>query len=316
MSDHTTARDRELRQMLVATAVAAPSPSARPRTTIALVGAFVAAGALTGGAVSATALSLPAPSSTVSVEEMAHGLVSDDAQLFGTPFILAGQGDTHVLLGSRPAGATDFIVAFNCLDAGTYEVRVDQDHVMPVTCGDISAGSSGGGISFRIDTTAAVEHSLTIETGRSERFAVWASWSAPATLPEPSPAQRDALADGAVSEAEYRDGFARYQQCMADAGHPLHVVNDTDIVIRYVYSPEAARSGVERRCYTSEFGGLDAGWQGANSYTSQAFVALRKCLEAEGITPAGDVAGVEAQLKSNNIDPIECITGTTPPFEE
>lgn len=51
---------------------------------------------------------------------------------------------------------------------------------------------------------------------------------------------------------------------MTDAGQPLGSVNESDTIITYVNTSEAVQSGVEGRCYAAEFGGLDAGWQGAN----------------------------------------------------
>lgn len=264
MSTELVGRDVALRSMLVATASAAPVHVSRPRTTIALIIASVAGGAITGGAVSAAALSLPPPATTVNVEQMAQGLTHDDTQLFGTPFILAGEGDTNVILGSPAVEATDVLIAFNCIDAGTYTLRLDDDDAMTVQCDDVSTANSGGGTFLPIESTGDSAHKLSIETEGHNRYALWASWAAPAPSAEPSASQREALSDGTVTEAEYREGFARYRQCMADGGYPLIGPDDTGTVIIYATTSEAVQSGVEARCYSAEFADLDAGWQSAN----------------------------------------------------
>jgi hypothetical protein len=226
-----------------------------------LIIAFAAAGALTGGAVSAAALNMPTPVPTVNVEAMALDIVDDDTQLFGTPVILTGEGETNVLLGSPPEGATDIAVAFNCVDAASYDIQVDDDDAMTITCDEKSTSRAGGASLFPIDAESDGDHRLSIATGKNDRYAVWASWASSATPPDPSPAQHEALSDGTVTENEYRDGFARYRQCMVDAGHPLLNVIDSGRIISYVNSPDAVQSGEEARCYTVEFGALDAAWQ-------------------------------------------------------
>ena len=87
MSSEPTRRDEALRRMLVETSAGASIRPLRRRTLVAGLAAFVAAGVLTGGAVSAAAPSFapPAPPSSVDVEQMASELVYDDTTLFGTP---------------------------------------------------------------------------------------------------------------------------------------------------------------------------------------------------------------------------------------
>lgn len=268
MPNEPTARDAELRQMLVATAASAPTHSPRRRNFVSLLIAFVAAGALTGGAVSAAALTSPAamptPISTINVEEIARGIVYDDTRLFGTPYILTGEGETDVILGTPPDGATELAIAFNCLDAASYDIAINGAHYSSVTCDEESTARAGGGFHVPIDPARDSDHRLVIEAAEGDRYAVWASWVAPAIPGEPSSAQRDALADGVVTEAEYRAGFDRYRQCMADAGYPLGSVNESDTVISYENSAEAVQSGKEGHCYAAEFAELDMQWQVAN----------------------------------------------------
>lgn len=161
--------------------------------------------------------------------------------------------------------------------------------------------------------TGPGSHSLAVTTDKANRYVLWASWASRAAATEPSAAQTAAIADGTVTEAEYRDGFARYRQCMHDAGFSLVGVDESGTIITYSTPGDATTSGDERRCYTQEFGQLDGGWQIAHEYESDTQLKLRACLEAEGVTPARDVAGVEEQLQENNIDPIHCLLGKDVP---
>lgn len=251
-------RDAELRRMVVASA-AAPQPAPRKRgTLLALLGAFVAAGALTGGAVSAAALNADAPTTTVSIEEMTEQVVYDDAQLFGTPFVLSGSGDTVVELGAIPNGAEQIAVAFHCVDPGSFVIDVDGQ---PYTqnCGpQATTGANGGGY---FSPGEGEDHSISVSTGRDTRYLLWASWATPASEPEPSAEQQAALEDGTVTESEYRDGFSRYAACMRDAGYPLGGVDESGTIIDYSNDLEAVTSGVEGSCYAREFEQLDIGWQ-------------------------------------------------------
>ncbi|MEV8267702.1 hypothetical protein [Microbacterium sp. NPDC076911] len=306
-----TERDRELRRMLVASAEAAPALPHRRGAVAGSIAAFALAGLLTGGAVSAAALNAPGGTSTVSIEQMTVALVQDDTQLFGTPFILSGQGDTTVELGPAPVGAVDLVVAFHCEDAGTYNMTIDGEAASTTICDQEATDYPNGGEFYPI--TDSDPHTLTVTTAKANHFVLWASWASRAAVPEPSDAQAAAMADGAVTEAEYRDGFTRYRQCMRDAGYSLIRVDDGGTIITYSSPAQGTVSGAEGRCYAEEFGQLDAAWQIANEYDSDTQQALRGCLEEAGITPAHDVAGVNMQLKENSIDPIKCITGEDPP---
>jgi hypothetical protein len=260
MRDTTTTRDTELRRMLVATAQAAPSRRSSRRAFAGLLTAFIAAGALTGGAVSAAALTTHPRPSTVNVEEMGRASVSDTTRLLGTPVVLAGEGTTTAILGTAPFDASVLVIAFNCVDAGHYTVLVDGKNATPVTCDDESTGTAGGTRLLPLDATSATPHQLTVETDSERRFVVWASWASPTTL-QPSASQVAALADGEVTEAEYREGFARYEVCMSDAGFPLNSADVSGQIITYTNPADAITSGAEERCYVTEFGALDARWQ-------------------------------------------------------
>ncbi len=255
-----TERDTELRGMLVATASAAPIRTRRRWSIAAPIAAFAVAGALTGAA-SAAALNPPEHVSTVNAVAFAHDFVYDDTQLFGTPVLLSGQGDTIVQLGSMPEGAAELAVAFNCGDPGQFEFRLDGEWVGSVVCDD--ASTAGGGTYYAVSD--AGPHTLAISTDHpGARYALWASWAARAVLPEPSQAQDEAMADGQVTAEEYHAGFNRYSDCMTAAGYPLAFVDTTGTVIDYSNPSEAVTSGEEGRCYALEFGQIDPAWQAAN----------------------------------------------------
>ena len=312
MPSELSPRDAELRRMLVAAADAAPLQRRRPRAVVLLT-VFAISGALSGAAVSAAAAftaESPTQGSVVSLPQSPQQLASmvrDDTQLFGSPFVLnPGTGNVTLEVGPAPEGATDLYIAFGCVDAGTYSQSIDG-----VWWGDATCDGPGGGSGGSYAVTGTGLHTLSI-SGPGD-FVLWASWSAPSIPPEPSAEQAAALSDGVVTEAEYRAGFDRYQQCMTNAGHPLQFVNDTGVIVEYSNSGAAVQSGVEGDCYALEFYQLDMNWQVANEYESNTNIALRACLEAAGLTPAGTASEVWEQIEENNIDPIECTLGSDDP---
>ena len=64
-----------------------------------------------------------------------------------------------------------------------------------------------------------------------------------------------------VTDAVYRQGFARYSACMTDAGYPLVFVDESGAIVQYSNTSDAIASGDEERCYASEFAQLDESWQ-------------------------------------------------------
>lgn len=256
-----TERDTELRRMLVATASAAPIRTRRRWGIAAPIAAFALAGALTG-AVSAVALNAAQDPTPVSVDSMVDALVSEDTQLFGEALVINGQGNTATLLGAAPDGAVELAVAFQCTDPGSFELLVDGRAAMTVVCDEASTASAGGGGYFTVEDAA--KHALTVSADEGKRYVVWASWAARAVPPEPSSKQAAAMADGVVSEAEYRAQFDRYSACMTAAGYPLDGVDDSGTIITYLNSDTAVASGAEGQCYAQEFAQVDMTWQGAH----------------------------------------------------
>lgn len=258
-------RDEQLRRVLVATATASTSSAPRRGRTVAgSIVAFALAGAVTGGAISAAALAgSPEPERTsISVAEMMDGVVRDDTQLFGTPFIIRSSGQTDVDLGRAPEGATTLALALHCLDPGVYEQFLGGQSIGTLTCTESDTGFTNGGGAIPVALSGDTDsHTLQIIAEPSQRYVIWASWATPAAKSEPSTAQQTAVADGVITEAEYRDGFARYSACMTDAGYPVVRVDESGAIITYSNSADSVSSGKEQRCYDSEFAQLDGGWQ-------------------------------------------------------
>jgi hypothetical protein len=263
MPDVLSTRDEAQRRMFVALADSAPLSRRRPRTLLVLA-VFAVSGVLAGAATSA-AVALTAesrvgsnvtflPPSTAQLAAMVRG----DTELFGDPFIIEhAVGPTTFDVGVAPEGATELFIAFRCLTAGVEVISVDGAAISTNYC-DGNGGGSGGGEAV----SGPGPHSLSISGSGS--YMLWASWSAPAVPPAPSAEQSAAMADGAVTDAEYRAGFERYARCMTDGGYPVDVIDTTQTVIYYVNSDASVESGVEGRCYAAEFGLLDPAWQIAN----------------------------------------------------
>jgi hypothetical protein len=260
MPDVLTTRDEAQRRMFVALADSAPLSRRRPRTLLVLAVFAVSgvlAGAATTAAVALTAESRVGSNVTFLPPSSAQlaATVPGDTQLFGDPFIIErAVGPTTLLVGVAPAGATELFIAFRCLGTGVEVISIDGVAISRNYCTG-SGGGSGGG-----ETVAgAGPHSVSVSGSGS--YMLWASWSAPAVPPAPSAEQSAAMADGSVTEAEYRAGFERYANCMSTAGYPVDVIDTTQTVIYYVNSDVSMQSGVEGRCYASEFGLLDSAWQ-------------------------------------------------------
>ncbi|MFB2584564.1 hypothetical protein [Herbiconiux liukaitaii] len=254
-------RDQVQRRMLVALADSAPLTRRRPKALAALA-VFALSGALTGAAVSATAAALgddpPNVSRQVPTTAMLSTLVPGSTELLGEPFVIEeGDGPATLEVGLAPEGATELFVSFGCLDAGTHTISIDSTVTDTYSCDGPSLGSGGGRL-----VTGTGPH--TVDVAGEGEYVLWASWSAPAVAPDASAEQIAALADGTVTEAEYREGFARYQECMADEGHPIDVADAPGPFISYTTSDASHDSGAEQACYAAEFERIDMAFQGAN----------------------------------------------------
>jgi len=262
-----TDRMTRLREELVATVNAAPYARARfePRVIAAAIAAFALAGAVTGGAISATALSSD-PDTTLSVDadSLAANLLGDHARLFGTPIVVAGSGTSSIDLGEPPAGATSIAVAFTCLDPGDFSLAINGTVDSTMQCSADDTGSKfgfGSSSGVQYDLRGEGRQTLTLSSKNDSGYAIWASWSAEDPIPPMSAAQTADLADGQVSRDEYLAAFDRFSACMSAAGEPLLGIDTSGTIVSYRVSETSVDSGIDTRCYEPEFRQVDTNWQ-------------------------------------------------------
>jgi hypothetical protein len=121
-----------------------------------------------------------------------------------------------------------------------------------------------------------------------------------------SAAQTAALADGKVSYAEYQAGFRRFVACESKAGYAINPSGQINEIYQFMVSAAAVDSGVDARCYASEFKQIDEIWQVSREDTSPQAAAYRACLIKGGITPAKTETKMYNQLLKAKIDPGKC----------
>lgn len=276
MDDATTTRtqrDAALRAELVSL-VEAPTQSrvARPAPTIlAAVLAFGLAGAGTGAAVAATSSAGDDGERAieVSIAEAALFNLGTATDLFGTPVIVTGVGETIVDLGEKPEGATALALRVSCIDDGQIDIEIVDVPLGEATlgCNQGDAPSSQGedagqgGIFSQFAVEEEGPHTLSVRGPQSAQYALWVSWSAPPVAPEPSETQQDALADGVVTRDEYLAGLDRYEACMEAAGWSVMVVDRDALIIDYRIDSGAVSDGSDERCYYAEFSEIEPLWQ-------------------------------------------------------
>lgn len=279
-SVHKSDRTAALRSELVGTVNAAPytTPRVRPRSIGAAIAAFALAGAVTGGAISATALSAASnttpPSSaestvTIDISAMAFNFVGAHTELFGTPFILSGHDETVIEMGTRPEGATSIVVTFHCLDEGTFTTAFNGEVDSRMSCTDEDAAAdktASAGTSGHHSVEGDEPQTLTIKSKEPSRYMVWASWANKAPEPEASAAQLAELSDGQVTRAEYNTAFDRFEDCMVTAGFPIDFVDRTGTVIQYSLTSDSVFAGADTKCYKAEFEQVDIAWQIAHEH--------------------------------------------------
>lgn len=135
-------------------------------------------------------------------------------------------------------------------------------------------------------------------------------------------AQEAALSDGRVSETEVHESFDRYQSCLRAEGYELHNVVQDGPFINFGVPDEAVQTGVDDRCYSAEYAGVDLIWQVVESsdYSERA-ARVGLCLDLNGITvdsatgaPA-TVAEMENALVQAGITLDECSSTVHPDAE-
>lgn len=303
-------RTAMLRAALVDTVDAEPARRVGPRQrfVIAAIAAFALAGAGTGGAISAFAAGTgdPDPTETVTISSaaFADSMLGSHAQTMGTPFIVAGSGKVIVELGERPDGATSLLLITSCVDFGHLDYAIDGEWAGSLDCVDDGEGERPGGAGGFTSIDGDGTHRLSLDG--EARYVVWAAWAADQADPEPSAAQQAEMADGVVTYEEYHAAFARFEQCMSDAGYPVIGAAQVGDLIHYATSNEANTTGVDRQCYVAEFMTVDSTWQIAHEDTSETAQILRDCLAEHGIEPPQRMEDIHAALEVAGLSIEDC----------
>jgi hypothetical protein len=121
-----------------------------------------------------------------------------------------------------------------------------------------------------------------------------------------SAAQKQELADGKVTYAEYEAAFRRYVACDAKAGYKLSINGQTNEVNNFSVPAAAVDSGIDEKCNKREFDDVDTKWQIGREDTSPQAQAYSKCLLKAGITPKATETEKFDQLEKAHIDPTKC----------
>lgn len=102
---------------------------------------------------------------------------------------------------------------------------------------------------------------------------------------------------GVVDHGDYLAAFAAYESCMARGGDPVTVTNDEGTILEMRIPSEAIASGVDDRCYQTEFKAVNEAWQVANQDQLADNVLLDTCLVDHGLSrPTTRQSKVDALL--------------------
>lgn len=262
---NTTSRDDALRALLVDRV----GRSARRRRWLVPtigVGAFVAAGALTAGALVGTGFlqqTLAPEDATALVETGAAG----DVTLLGAPVVRVSDGATSLTLPDRPSGAHHVAVGLQCAPPETATVTVGAGE----GDGEPTTADCGTSITLPVGSSAGERPVVRVDHAGSP-MTVWAAWSRPDPVPGPSPEQQDAVEDGVVTRPEYVAAWDRYVGCMRASGHPVDLGDEDPVVFAIAVAAESAQA--DTRCGAVELGQVGALWQAehpdAQEFTSAA----------------------------------------------
>jgi hypothetical protein len=281
--DHAPSdRDIEFRRALVATANLGPYVRRRPplKLVIGSLAAFALAGALTGGAIAnATIVDPDLVAAQAEAASVAQSSVkTEDGALIGRPFLWSASGTQTINVGNKPAGATVLVEGFGCLDAGHFVELLDSKKFDSFD--DCSPGGSGANF---LATSGNGNHVVTLRTQKAVRFAVWLSWAHIPTFKD-SAAQKQELADGAVSREEDLAAFSRFAGCMAALGHPL-IRPTTGLVPGFSEDAAALTDGSDNRCYSTEYRHVDAKWQIELSKGKVGSASVATCPSPDQVAP-------------------------------
>lgn len=146
----------------------------RKSMAMAMIG-FVVAGALTGGAVSASVVDRPDVTSDESnIVELIRTVGEPEARRVGDPILFAGSGDAEIPLGMIPEGVTQLAIAFDCVDPGTYEIAVGEvDGGFGASC---DAGNTAANLGGVFTASPTLDRAIHISAALGDRWSLRAVW--------------------------------------------------------------------------------------------------------------------------------------------
>lgn len=121
------------------------------------------------------------------------------------------------------------------------------------------------------------------------------------------PAQREALADGEVTQDEYTEGFERFRACLRAEGYELRDVELVGVVWQAGIPAEAVDSGVEGECYPREYKFVDMVWQTSHSEETTLLEALRHCLRERGLGVPSTIDEAQQAVAGAGLEEATCV---------
>ena len=216
----------------------------------AALAAFALAGAATGGAVSAAAITQP-DSPSVATKDMFLGLLRG-GHTVGPLLSREASGPTQLDLGPRPDNATGIVTFIQCDGAGGFVQTLGGEVQLRQQC------ESNSDLGFSTDNDPT-DSTVSMDADAGLTYTIWAQWFMTPAPAQPSTAQQAAVADGVITEAEWHEAVDRFAACMSGAGYPL---------LQYAYDPlsygmstDAERTGAVERCQESELNQVEKIWE-------------------------------------------------------
>jgi type II secretory pathway pseudopilin PulG len=311
MSNKNLSEDRDLvfRRVLVRSA---QRSSARIRLSsfrnvalvaVAAIAVFALAGALTGGAVaSASAESARQVTADATARFAALDVANrNDGKVVGSP-ILKSATKTLTLDPHAPAGANFYVLGFDCLDAGHFNVELTQFSSGSFDCTAAQAHSkepvgngSGGSLSGQKDIYVKVTSST------DARFTIWFAWINIPTL-KPSTQEKQQIAGGTITRAGLLTALGRYSACMTALGYSVGPLSAA-ITPGFPSVPQAAiTSGADHRCGLTEDNQVQNIWYLEIEKGTVAAASVTACLEQRHATPEATAASRAEQLAALDLN--------------
>jgi hypothetical protein len=248
----TTDRDTAIRTLLVETV---SRPARRKRGTVAVAAiAFLLGGGIAAGAISATASTREQAFPSDSIAGM-FAMFLHGGHTVGPLVTQSELGSSQLDLGPRPADATGIATFIECGGPGKFTQTSGGEVGLEQKCGQ----GTGMGFSSEQDPTDSI---VSLKADGGLVYTISAQWIHVPVPAGPSAAQQAALADGLITEGEYRAAVDRFAACMTGAGYPLTDIQySPELSFGYGSSLEANTSGTVDRCQDSELSQVLKLWQ-------------------------------------------------------